>query len=197
MTDGRLAIVRGADFHVDWLDDAGQRVSSPKIPYAWQHLDDDTKQHIADSAKTAADERGETVRRAFQEHPGTTPPMVDALMRPLGTVISRNPAGGAGGRPTSEFLPSRRVSPPLNQLPDYLPAFDVGGVLADPEGNLWVRTTAQSDRGPIYYVLNGHGELIDRVQILFGRRIAGLGKGVVYMGVLDEKGARLEAADLR
>jgi len=194
--DGRLAIVRGADFHVDWFDAAGQRVATPKIPYPWQRLDDDAKQRLADSAMAAADARGEEMRRAFQEHPVSSPMMMDALMRPLGTVVSRSPAA-AGGRPLSEFVPSRFVMPPLDQLPSYRPAFEVGGALADRDGNLWVRTTAPSDRGAIYFVINGRGEVIDRVQIPFGRVIAGFGKGVVYMGVLDDKGARLEVASVR
>jgi len=196
MADGRLAIVRGSDFHVDWFDAAGQRVATPKISYPWQRLDDDAKQRLADSAKTAADARGEALRRAYQENPGTMPPMIDALMRPLGTLIGRAPAA-AGGRPLQEFVPTTFVMPPLDQLPSYRPAFEVGGALADRDGNLWVRTTAPSDRGAIYFVINGRGDVIDRVQIPFGRVIAGFGNGVVYMGVLDDKGARLEMASVR
>jgi hypothetical protein len=49
--------------------------------------------------------------------------------------------------------------------------------------------------GSVYDVINGKGELIDRVQVPAGRVIAGFGKGgVVYMGVKEGTGVRLEQA---
>jgi len=38
---------------------------------------------------------------------------------------------------------------------------------------------------------------VERVKVPFGRVISGFGPGVVYMGVLDEKGARLEKAKIK
>ena len=83
------------------------------------------------------------------------------------------------------------------ELPDYRPAFRRGAVRSDEDGNLWVRTTAPSNAGAIYDVINGKGQLIDRVKVPFGRVISGFGPGVVYMGVLDDKGARLEMARIK
>ena len=51
--------------------------------------------------------------------------------------------------------------------------------------------------GPVYDVVNRQGVLIDRVAFPFGRVIAGFGTGVVYLGVRDDKGARLELARIR
>ena len=51
--------------------------------------------------------------------------------------------------------------------------------------------------GPVYDVVNRQGVLIDRVAFPFGRVIAGFGAGVVYLGVRDDKGARLELARIR
>jgi hypothetical protein len=80
---------------------------------------------------------------------------------------------------------------------DYRPVLLQGAVRADAEGNLWVRTTAPSKSGAIYDVINGKGQLVDRVRLPFGRVISGFGPGVVYMGVLDVVGARLEKARIR
>jgi hypothetical protein len=45
----------------------------------------------------------------------------------------------------------------------------------------------------VYDVINGKGELIDRVLVPAGRVIVGFGVGgVVYMGVRENAGARLE-----
>ena len=73
----------------------------------------------------------------------------------------------------------------------------MGAVRADTEGNLWVRTTAPTDGGAIYYVINGKGQLVDRVKLPYGRVIAGFAEGIVYMGVEDDAGVRLERAKVR
>jgi hypothetical protein len=85
----------------------------------------------------------------------------------------------------------------IADLQDYRPAFGQNSVRSDAEGNLWVRTTTPSDKGAIYDVVNGKGQLVDRVRLPFGRVISGFGPGVVYMGVLDVVGARLEMARIR
>ncbi|MBW7932758.1 MAG: hypothetical protein H3C62_03930 [Gemmatimonadaceae bacterium] len=192
MPNGQVAIVRGADLHIDWIAPTGQRVATRKLPFPWQRLDDDAKQRLADSAKKAFAKRGEASRDAYLANPGIDPAMSDALMRPLGMLTNRG-----SGRQGMEFIPSVLAAPPLQELPDYRPAFELGAALPDAEGNLWLRTTMPTDKGAICYVINAKGELIDRVQLPFGRVISGFGKGVVYMGVLDDKGARLEVAPVR
>lgn len=196
MPDGRIAIVRGSDFHIDWINAEGMLVSTPRLPYLWERLNDEDKQRIADSAKVAADARGAAMQRAFQMNPTEPPPLIDALMRPLGSVIARN-SSGPGARSIAEYVPSQFVSPPITQLPDYRPAFEAGAALASPDGTLWIRTTAASTQGAIYYVIDNNGGLIDRVRVPYGRLITGFGKDVAYMGVLDSAGARLEKARLR
>lgn len=95
--------------------------------------------------------------------------------------------------------------PPINmvnadQLPDYRPAFTGGSSRGDLEGNLWVRTTSPvGNAGPIYFVINKKGEVIDRVQLPEGRLLAGFGKnGDVYLSLRDAEGnARVERAKIR
>jgi hypothetical protein len=86
---------------------------------------------------------------------------------------------------------------PISEIPDYRPAFGTGAMKADLDGNLWIRTSKVHNGGPVYDVVNRRGVLIDRVAFPFGRVIAGFGAGVVYMGVRDDKGARLELARMR
>ena len=65
----------------------------------------------------------------------------------------------------------------------------------DLDGNLWVRTTIVVNGGPIYDVIDASGKMVDRVVLPAGRVIAGFGKGgVVYMGVRETGGVRLEQA---
>lgn len=87
-----------------------------------------------------------------------------------------------------------------DQLPDYRPAFTGGSARGDLNGNLWVRTTSPvGNAGPIYFVINQKGEVIDRVQIPASRLIVGFAKnGDVYMTIRDADGnARVERAKLK
>jgi hypothetical protein len=171
--DGRVAVIRGKDYHVDWLALDGHWTSTAKIPFAWERLDDEAKVRLVDSVNTAQD----SLRHAMEERVRTQSVNGRPSIRP--------------GEPRGAFR--MRMVPPMD-LADYRPAFKQGATRVDADGNLWVRTTTPSDKGPIYDVISGKGELIDRVRLPFGRVISGFGPGEVYLGVLDDKGARLERA---
>lgn len=196
MPDGRVAVVRGADFHIDWIDMDGRVSSSPKVPHPWERLTDDGKEQLLDSLTADRDRRREALKKAGDNR-GASPTSVGGTPNRAPFMIVRGQLVGDVGRepppPTevvSEFVPAK-------DLPDYRPAFRIGATRADLEGNLWVRTTTPSDAGAIYDVINDMGQLVDRVKLPFGRVISGFGPGVVYLGVLDENGARLERARLK
>jgi hypothetical protein len=90
--------------------------------------------------------------------------------------------------PLDAFVPS-------SSLPDYAPPFAPGAVKSDLDGHLWVRTSIVVNGGSVYDVISDVGGLIDRVQVPARRVIAGFGRGgIVYMGVRDGAGVRLEQA---
>ena len=146
---------------------------------------------------------------AAREKGGTAPPV---LGPPDGggagggmvVVMSRGEAAGGGGpRPAgpgggasanNQLPPLVFVSP--SELPDYAPAFNAGSSRADLDGNLWIRTSNVIAGGSVYDVINGKGDLIDRIQVPPGRVISGFGRdGLVYMGFRDgTAGVRLEQA---
>jgi hypothetical protein len=216
LPDGTLAVVRGADYHIDWLAPDGSRTSTPKIPFEWQRMTDDAKQTFLDSAKTAME--ANMARAAATTGAGATiaipagaasaasaavggPPIPAGG----GTIVMRFEGGGppsAGGAAPAPGGTMSMSAPSINMvkpsdLPDYRPAFGTGATRADLDGNLWIRTSKVANGGPVYDVVNRSGVLIDRVAFPFGRVIAGFGPGVVYMGVRDDKGARLELARIR
>ncbi len=205
LPDGTLAVVRGADYHIDWLAPDGSRTSTAKIPFDWQRLSDEAKQTFLDSAKTAmAAARARAVATNGSGNAAMTGPPGGGggggmiVMRFDGPGAPGGGAGGpgpgAGSMPTS--MPAINMVP-LSDLPDYRPAFGTGATRADLDGNLWIRTSKVANGGPVYDVVNRQGVLIDRVAFPFGRVIAGFGPGVIYMGVRDDKGARLELARMR
>ncbi|HEY5062456.1 MAG TPA: hypothetical protein VII52_13025 [Gemmatimonadaceae bacterium] len=190
--DGSLAVVRGRDYHVDWMDANGRWTSSPKMPFDWRRLDDAQKLAIIDSsakAEQAAMERN-AVTRAAQL--AARSPAVGG-----GRGGGRGGGGGAGGPARAEIpLIAGRVD--LSDIPDYAPPFAEGAVYAGTDDNLWILTTALVDGRPVYDVVNRRGELFDRVQLPPFRTIAGFGPGVIYMAVKDSTGAvHLERARAR
>ena len=204
LPDGRIAVLRGKDYHVDFLGTDGKWAATPKVPYNWERLDDDGKQKFLDSVKVELDKQREAMNKAMANGINN----VGAAMGGAGGAggggmrIEMRVEGGPGGGGRPQQGVQQISAPSVNlvgakELPDYRPAFRQGAMRADNEGNLWVRTTAPSDAGPIYDVINDKGELVDRVKLPFGRVISGFGKGVVYMGVQDEKGARLEMARIK
>ena len=52
--------------------------------------------------------------------------------------------------------------PKLADLPDFVPLFTRGAVLADGDGNIWVRTTTLVQGQPMYDDINSKGALVDR-----------------------------------
>lgn len=196
MPDGRVVIVRGSDFHVDWLELDGRWVSTAKTPYNWERLDDDAKARVIDSTKAAAEKTRDALKKAIEANPTNANSMASGAGLPGVMVVATNP-DASNGRPTQEVMVPATNMVDAKLMADYRPAFRMGAARADVEGNLWVRTTAPSDGGAIYDVIDGKGQLVDRVKLPFGRVISGFGKGVVYLGVQDDEGARLERARIR
>ncbi|MFN8581512.1 MAG: hypothetical protein U0163_11115 [Gemmatimonadaceae bacterium] len=218
LSDGSIAVVRGQDYHVDWVRPDGSRSSSARIPFQWRHLSDSDKVAFLDSTKAAM----EKVRAQFQAQraanggtgPIVPPPGADGLggvgggqvmfiMRgDFGGERGGEGRGGEGPRPRNEGggVPTNFTLPPLqfvapNELPDYAPPFTAGAAKADMDGHLWIRTTYTKNGGPVYDVLDGSGALLDRVVLPPGRVIAGFAPGgVVYMGVRDGATVHLERA---
>src|SRR5262249_9049650 len=52
LSDGSIAIIRGRDYHVDWINADGSTTATPKLPFDWQRLSDEDKIAVIDSAKT-------------------------------------------------------------------------------------------------------------------------------------------------
>ena len=55
LSDGTIAVVRGRDYHVEWIDVNGNRSSSAKLPFEWKRLTDQDKQRLVDSVHHAVD----------------------------------------------------------------------------------------------------------------------------------------------
>ena len=173
LPNGSLAVIRGRDFHIDWIDQNGKRSSSGKIPFPWLKLTETAKVAFMDSVRYAADTAAAAQEiRLAERFKGTDnePP---------------EPVEMDYGLPT--------------ELPDRFPAFEPNSTHADPDGILWIRTTQRISGRPVYYLVNRKGTVMDRVQLPAGRTIAGFGRNhTVYLASADPAGGtRLERARVR
>lgn len=218
MRDGTIAVVRGHDFHVDWIAADGVVSSSPKIMFEWQRLSDEDKDMIIDSARTALERRRSEAELLTGRGGGLAAVLgagqgggggggfgggggAGGGQRPGGAgggggqrgggEAAPQQRGGAGGGPGGDGprVPNINMVSP-NELPDYRPPFGQQAALGDEDGLLWVRSTAPvGEAGPIYYVISRQNEVVDRIQLPQGRMIAGFGKGgVVFMAFRDTEG---------
>ena len=214
LADGTIAFIKGADYSITWVAPDGSKSSTGKVPYEWQRLDEDGKVALLDSARKALEEQ--RLRAQEQMAAGGGPMAIaggaEFSVRVAGPAGGAPPPRGGGdgrggdGRGAPGGPGGMRIElPPVSlvnadQLPDYRPAFTQGASRGDLEGNLWVRTTSPvGNAGPIYFVINKKGEVIDRVQLPESRVLAGFGKnGDVYLSVRDAAGnVRVERAKVR
>jgi hypothetical protein len=203
LSDGSVALIRGRDYHIDWVRPDGSKESAAKMPFDWQRLTDDDKRAFIDSVKVARDR---LVAAAPQPAvPGAAGGAAGAAV--LGGAAAAGAAGGGrqlvtmdggggggaggvrlggGGPGGAGGFGANMTFVPADELPDYKPPFFVGNAKADMDGRLWIRTipTKGIAGGPVYDVINNQGELIERVQVPADRAIIGFGTGgVVYLRV--------------
>jgi len=173
LPNGSLALVRGRDFHIDWIDQNGKRSSGVRIPFPWRNLTESAKSAFMDSVRFATD-----TAIAAQE------------------IRLAERFKGTDNEPPAPMAPDY-VSP--SELPDKVPAFEPNSTKVDPEGILWIRTTQRVQGRPVYYLVNRKGTVVDRVQAPSGRTIVGFGRNhMVYLAQNDPAGGvRLERAQWR
>lgn len=184
MPDGTIAIVRGQDYHIDWISPDGQLRSTSKMPFDWKQIPLEERQRLIDSLKKA-----DSVRRVKNPPPPPEP-----------------------GREASNFNRLPFVTVDAAELPDYYPPVRAGQVFASPDGTVWILPTTSllstgditgsltaSTGGLVYDVVNRSGVIVERVRLPEKRALVGLGLGgVVYMNYAPAPGVvYLERARIR
>jgi hypothetical protein len=214
-SDGAIAVVRGLDYHIDWVNPDGTHTSTPRIPYAWEHLSDEEKTALVDSTAKAMQVMMDSLPARMQRAgfggpaPATGGGGRGATARGGGPggggaviVVAPTGPGGPGGSgrsgPASATIVPTVTPAEVADVPDYRPPFGQGAVRADLSDNLWIRTNKWVEGRPVYDIVGRSGELKDRVQLPPHRTIAGFGPGVVYMAVQDSSGVvHLERAGIK
>jgi hypothetical protein len=181
-TDGSLAVIRGIDYHLEFLGANGARTVTPRLPYEWKRNTDADKQRVADSINTDRERLfASSLARWIADSaaggrtfpPGTAQSTIDILTRAAAT------------RPTLR----RKVEP--NEIPDYYPALPGATTLLNPvivgdaDNNVWIQNRGADMMGrstPTYDVVSREGVTIDRVRIPATGSLASFGPGgAVYL----------------
>lgn len=192
MHDGTIAVIRGGDYHIEWISPAGDRRRSPRIQLPSARLSDSAKSAYLDSTKAVL---ARLQRRGRGTGPEAPAPVCDpAAMRSMSGFTQSD----VGDDPSRLVSGSGRAIVPLlfvpaEQLPDYVPPFAPGSALADLKGRLWIRRLETVNGGSVYDVVDREGSTAMRIVVPKGRVIAGFGQdGRVYAGVSENDGVRLE-----
>ena len=212
LPDGSIAILRGTDYHIDWIAADGSRSTSPKMPFDWKRLSDEEKVAMIDSAKKALERQAQAeANGSAGRAPGMAAPAGGhGGMPPTGAArhsMTIMPVGGDDGVPPPQSANKGPAIPAVAEvvaptdLPDYYPPILQPGLMkADFRGNVWIlpATTAHVGRGLLYDVVNRKGELVERVRLPEGRTLEGFGlNGAIYLTSHGPGGARLERARLQ
>jgi hypothetical protein len=161
--DGRVAIVRAADYRIDWVGATGTKNSTSSIRYTPIRI-------------TEADKREE---EELRERNRGNAIMISRTVDNGGARSSATMGGGANRPPL----------PPMTDWPDVKPPFRSGAasVQARPNGELWVRRTESAGaKGTLYDVINASGLVTHQVRIPEGWTLVGFGRGTIYTTKLDE-----------
>ena len=154
--DGRIAIVRGATYSIEFISPDGKKTAAGRIAYEPIRV-------------TAADQKAEMdeAKRLMQEQGK----MAQKMM----------PAG---------FSMDFELLPPANWPANY-PAVGALGLLAAPDGRLWVRRAIPFRVGREQWdVIDASGKLVASWRLPPKTTIAAVGQGVVYSVRTDEDDLR-------
>jgi len=160
--DGRVARVLPEPYRVVWVAGPSRMAAGPVVPYTPMKVTEADKQEFIEAQKKN---------------------------RPM-MITMGGPGGGGGGRVATGGGGNIQVPPP--EFADTKPPFVAGPggggtVLVAPEGEVWVlRTRPAGDKIPTYDVFDATGKLAKKVSLKPNSRVAGFGKGVVYVVRTDD-----------
>ena len=158
MPDGRIAVVRAADYRVDWYSPAGVKTAGPPIQFARIKVTEADKKAIRD-------------QRA----------------RGGGGIAIVRTDGPEGRRSSAGAAPPNANIPEPTDWPEYKPPFLQQAAVATPNGELWVlRSRPATDQVPSYDVFDAAGKVVGKVVLPKSTRLVGFGNGTVYLARSDE-----------
>lgn len=164
--NGRVAVVRVADYHVDWIEAPGHTVAGPAVKYTPIRITPGERKAFLDGLVVP----GQILTRV---NPG-------AKALPIPKATGGSSAGGS--RPLPPGLDEASMQWPTNK-----PPFGANAASISPGGQLWVqRLSVHTDSVPKYDVFDAQGKLMMRVELPRRTRLVGFGRESVYLVRVDD-----------
>ncbi len=157
--EGRLAVVRSGDYHVDWREPDGRVTSGPRIPF--------------ERRPVTMDDRMAHTRR-FMENSSISGKNADGGLSPLPAEMLEEKAI----RDVAETQEHAEVHPPFTEVTP----------LVGPDGSIWVERSVPLGQPQTWDVIGASGSLAARVQMPRGRRLIALGARWLYAVHTDDDG---------
>jgi hypothetical protein len=159
LPDGRVAVVRYQDYHVDVYPASGRAAPARGTPVRF------TPVRVTEAEKQA---------------------WRDTRSRSGAVAIAMTRTDGPGGSTQQSRAVAPMAEEPTD-WPAVMPPFDASRVFAAPNGQLWVgRYQSARDKAPRYDVFDATGKHTGQVVFPADTRVIGFGKGTVYTVRIDE-----------
>jgi hypothetical protein len=156
--DGRIALARASDYHVDVVGADGRIARGRPVAYpAVAIRDADKREWVAEQAgglRVSMENRNGQISMAF----------------------------GRGGGPDD----AAEQAIAETEWPANKPPFGAASVWVSPTGETWIEKAVPSGAPRVMDVFDGAGNLKSRVVLPAGRRLVGFGNGVIYLRHSDE-----------
>lgn len=156
--DGRVAVVRAGDYHVEWVQPDGTVVSGPPVEYEPVPVGRADKEDWVETASS----RG----------------VMMMVTNDNGNLNARMQRGGGRGGPDLDSY----------AWPDTKPPFDAESVRVAPDGHLWVGRSVPAGDRALVDVFDARGNRVAVIELPDDREVVGFGRGSVYLARGDDLG---------
>ena len=156
--DGRIAVVRSADYSIEWRDANGEFVRGPATEYP--------------TVRVGLAEKESWLEEFFNEKVSVRTQRTADGRRSM--QMSRGTSGGS--RPDVEAF----------EWPNMMPPFRAGRTIVSPDGSVWVERYVSANDPPIIDVFDARGQKVTEIELPLGRRVVSFGASHVYLVRQDE-----------